>query len=101
MKRLTLIKFGGSFITDKSREETVDTKNIETLTGQFKELLEKNPETLFLLGTGAGSFGHLHVDKYDLEKGVKSYSQKLGFCLTEESVSRLNQIVLTSLLKAD
>ena len=98
MKDIMLIKFGGSLITDKGEGEKVNQQNIDLLTEQLKDIREKNKDTPIILGTGAGSFGHIQVKKYKLEEGVKSFDQKLGFSKIADSVSRLNGKVIKALL---
>lgn len=99
-KKLVFIKFGGSIITDKGKEESVDLAVIKSLARQLKEVRNKDSNLSILAGTGAGSFGHIQVKKYKLEGGVSSEEQKLGLALVEDSVSRLNQMVVAELLKS-
>lgn len=99
MKRLVFIKFGGSLITDKTKEETINYSEIEHLAGQLKEALAADKDLSVLIGTGAGSFGHIQVKKFGLQEGVDTESKKLNFARVADSVSRLNRIAITHLLK--
>ncbi|RLF41762.1 MAG: kinase [Thermoplasmata archaeon] len=87
-----VIKIGGSIITDKSklgvyREYTMDA------------LAEKMQNRKILLVHGAGSFGHILAEKYQLNKGCSSDMQKKGFAETHALVQKLNTLVLNSLHK--
>lgn len=99
-KKLVFIKFGGSVITDKGKEEKADNDSIKSLAKQLSDVKTKDQNLSILVGTGAGSFGHIQVKKYKLEGGISTEKQKLGFALIEDSVSRLNQMVVAELLKS-
>lgn len=99
MKKLIFVKFGGSLITDKGKEEKTNDRAIESLAGQVKSAKEKNNGMNLLIGTGAGSFGHMQVKKFGVEEGIKTQKQKMGFAVIEDAVSRLNQIVVSELIK--
>lgn len=100
-KRLVFVKFGGSVITDKGKEERANSESIKSLARQLRDAKAKEKNLSILIGTGAGSFGHIQVKKYKLEGGIVSEKQKLGFSLVEDSVSRLNQMVVAELLKSN
>lgn len=99
MKNITLIKFGGSIITNKNQEETARLKNIDQLSSQIKEIREIRNDVPFLIGNGGGSFGHIQVHKYALQDGIVTNAQKLGFSIVTHLVAHLNALVVSSLLK--
>jgi isopentenyl phosphate kinase len=103
-----VVKLGGAAVTHKQTLETANHHNIEA-----------SSEALALAAAesgagggrgagaggicvvhGAGSFGHFQAREYGISKGVSAASFSwLGFALTRQSVSKLNQIVLGSLLR--
>lgn len=95
---MTFIKFGGSLITDKSQEEKIVFSAIDDLVSQIKTAVPKIGNSL-LIGTGAGSFGHIQVEKYHIKGKIVSDEQKLGFAKVEDAVSRLNEMVVASFLR--
>ncbi len=99
MKPVIFIKFGGSAITDKTREEKINQENIDQLVFQLKKFIETNNQYNFLIGIGAGSFGHIQVNKYNLKNKIASKKQKLGFSIVTNLVQKLNQKVIETLLK--
>ena len=99
MKKMIFIKFGGSIITDKNQEEKVNLDSIDNLSKQVSEILNKEKDIKIMIGNGAGSFGHMQVERYKLNNGVKTSVQKLGVTKVQELVARLNQMVVKSLTK--
>jgi isopentenyl phosphate kinase len=87
-----IIKLGGSVITDKSKENCYKQDVVDNLVRAIKKA---NKKTIII--HGAGSFGHIIADKYDLNNGHKSKDQLIGFCLTQGMVQKLNSMVLESL----
>jgi isopentenyl phosphate kinase len=100
MNKLVLVKFGGSLITDKTQEEKINNAAINKLARQLKNVLDNHKRISYLVGTGAGSFGHIQVKKYNLNEGIETEEQKLGLAIVEDSVARLNRMVVASLLKS-
>src|SRR5690349_7395587 len=58
-KALVLVKLGGSAITDKSRERTVQKNILQQLARELK-----TSKTPLLISHGAGSFAHRSAQKY-------------------------------------
>ncbi|MFW5703617.1 MAG: isopentenyl phosphate kinase [Patescibacteria group bacterium] len=69
MKKLIMIKLGGSVITEKSKPYTVRRTNLEFLAEQLSQIeqLKKNTNEQIIIGHGAGSFGHYAVHTHGLE----------------------------------
>lgn len=99
MKKVVFIKFGGSLITDKKKEEVVNLDEIDKLSKQIKEIKNKDKDYIFLIGNGAGSFGHIQVEKYQLKKRIITEKQKVGFAKVSNLVLKLNYLVVSSLIK--
>lgn len=98
-KRLVLIKFGGSLITDKKQYETVRMDAIKFCANEFKKAYEAVSDTDFIIATGAGSFGHTGVVKYGLKNGVDTPKKAYGMSVTHNSVRRLNGMFVDVLTK--
>jgi isopentenyl phosphate kinase len=99
MRELIFIKLGGGLITDKGKPRTVKLKVIKKLAKEFKTILRKKKDTYFILGNGAGSFGHYEAVKYKLPSAINSAQKSYGFAVVQESVKTLNKIVVDELLK--
>lgn len=98
-KRLVLVKFGGSLITDKFKEKKVNFDEIENLSSQIKEVLDFDKNLNFIIGNGAGSFGHIQVEKYQLKDKIKTFKQRIGFAQISNLVMNLNFLVVSSFIK--
>jgi len=96
-KQLLLVKFGGSLITDKEKEDTARPDVISQCVQQIKEVKNALPETDIVIGTGAGSFGHIQAHAYQLKKGATLAEQFYGMCVVHNNVRKLNEIVVDSL----
>jgi len=99
IKKIILIKLGGSLITDKQKPFTPKISIIDDLSRQIKEALEIDQNLQLVIGNGGGSFPHYPALKYQMNQGIKRDEQKLGFCLVQDAASRLNRIVVDSLLR--
>jgi isopentenyl phosphate kinase len=92
---VTLVKIGGSVITNKSQEFSPNYEAIEMIGSELSEANLKD----VIVGNGGGSYGHYVAKRYDLvKKGVKNDEQRLGFALTQDSVARLNRLLVGSIL---
>lgn len=91
MKKIILIKLGGSLISDKTKVNVAKLKEINHLSEQIRKIIDKNKNLSFILATGAGGFGHPLAEKYkdNLEK---------GWSHIRAAVKKLNQIVVSSLV---
>jgi isopentenyl phosphate kinase len=92
MKKIILIKLGGSLISDKTKVNVARLKEIDQLSRQIKNILDQNNNLSFILATGAGGFGHPLAEKYknNLEK---------GWPYIRAAIKKLNQIVVSSLIQ--
>ena len=89
----TVLKLGGSVITDKNKPATPNTKTIERLA---KEIAQANVSSLILVH-GGGSFGHPVAKKYHLTDGFGDASQVEGFSETHRAMTQLNNLVMEAL----
>ena len=91
--KLTILKLGGSVITNKKKPFTPNKKAITRLA---KEIKQANVEFLLLIH-GGGSFGHPIAKKYEIRNGYKDSSQIMGFSKTHQAMVSLNKIILDAL----
>jgi isopentenyl phosphate kinase len=95
MKKLVFIKFGGALITDKTKPLTVYKKIIKKIALQIKDLLATYPDYVFVLGNGAGSYGHYYAKKYATATAAET---AFSVAITHNSVLELNKILVDELL---
>lgn len=100
MKKLILLKLGGSLITDKTKPHTVQLNTIKDLAHQIKKALDKDSDIQLVIGNGAGSYGHYPAEKYKMMEGITNEKQKMGFCIVQDAVGQLNRIIVKELLRA-
>src|SRR3972149_2394950 len=92
--KLTILKIGGSVITDKNGELAARTEAINRLA---EEIQKSNLENLVIVH-GGGSFGHPAAQKYGIKEGLKEDAQKVGFAETHHVMTVLNGLVMDALV---
>lgn len=90
----TVLKIGGSVITDKSSELVARTQAINRLS----EEIEKTHLKRLVIVHGGGSFGHPTAQKYGIKEGLREEAQKMGFAETHHVMTVLNGLVMDSLV---
>ena len=90
----TVLKIGGSVITDKNGELSAKTEVINRLA---EEIARANAKNLVIVH-GGGSFGHPAAQKYGIKDGFKDDTQKIGFAETHHVMTVLNGLVLDALV---
>jgi len=98
MKKLILIKLGGSLITDKNKQFTARKKVILRLAKEIKSSLGKLDADL-IVGHGSGSFGHVVASKYKTQEGIINKDSLKGFPLVSNAARQINSIVMNVFLK--
>ncbi|MEM8531654.1 MAG: isopentenyl phosphate kinase [Chloroflexota bacterium] len=98
---LTFVKFGGSVITNKTKEESPNLPVIKQLATELRSVwpsttTDRTPQ--IVLGHGSGSFGHTYAKRYGVHTGLSSGTDWIGFALTSAAALRLNRIVVDELL---
>ncbi len=93
MPDLTLLKLGGSLITDKSRPNTARTKTIQRLAQETAAAVSTMDE-LLLVGHGSGSFGHAAAAQAGLGTGLVSEQQREGISQVQMQASKLHGKVI-------
>lgn len=97
MQKLTLIKLGGSIITEKSQPETLRPSVLQRLVSEVAAAQKETGE-LFIIGHGQGSFAHVPAKKYQTKQGFINSESKLGMGLTQDSALRCNRHVVDAFL---
>ena len=97
MKKLVLVKLGGSLITDKTKRECLRKRTLARLA---RELKNASKEVKLIVGHGGGSFPHFPAKKYRVNEGIISKDSIKGFCFTHDAAARLNRLVVRAFLKA-
>jgi isopentenyl phosphate kinase len=90
-----IIKLGGSVITDKTKPSTPDQEVINLLAKEIGKV-KSHP---VILVHGGGSFGHFPAEKYELQKGGRSITKKLGVTETISEMTKLGELILTAFHK--
>ena len=80
---MIVIKLGGAAITDKSRPSVIRRKTIASTARVLAH--HRN----YILVRGAGSFGHIPVNEYNLKGPIRSRRQLTGYAKTKASLLRL------------
>jgi isopentenyl phosphate kinase len=91
---LTILKLGGSVITEKNKPMTENKSHIERLA---KEISLSKKEDIILVH-GGGSYGHPLAKEYDIGVHNSGIRQTKGVCITNHAMSKLNNILIETLL---
>ena len=94
---ITLVKLGGSLITDKTTPETPRRAVIQRLVGELADVWEQHAGRL-VLGHGSGSFGHVAADRHEVHGGYRGAEQRPGISRTQRQAARLHHMVLDALI---
>lgn len=98
MKDPIILKIGGSLITDKfSKIPKVNPENLKRISKEIASAYDKN--TSLIIIHGAGSYGHVIVNKTGIDKGIKTEEQLKDFAETQRLQNELNCIVTKYLIE--
>lgn len=98
MKKLLLIKLGGSLITDKSRDYTARPQIVSRLAREIKTA-RKTFDGDIIIAHGSGSFAHTPAAKYHTQDGLVSKQSFLGLPIVADAAIQINRIVIQRFLK--
>jgi isopentenyl phosphate kinase len=90
----TVLKLGGSVITNKEKPLTPNLLAIDRLAN---EISRANISSLILVH-GGGSFGHPFAERHSVAKGYETPSQIIGFSKTHRAMIELNSLVMEALI---
>lgn len=96
MAGLTLIKLGGSVLTDKTGRESLRAGVLPRLCAELASALPK----ACVVGHGSGSFGHRTAVEHGIVDGVFATSESSAAEATRASALRLHELVLGALIQA-
>lgn len=98
MKKLIIVKLGGSVITDKdSQEPKANPESIRRLSKELSQIYQDKYRLIVI--HGAGSYAHPLVKKYRLNLGVKTKRQKEVLLKVHKQLTKLNNLILKSLVE--
>lgn len=92
MKERLMIKLGGSVITDKSGDCSINKQGLTEIAGHIAGQKDKE----IILIHGAGSCGHPEAKRHHLDKGLDQ-TNKVGIFITHSAVRKLNDAVVNAL----
>ncbi|MFZ1721054.1 MAG: isopentenyl phosphate kinase [Microgenomates group bacterium] len=95
---ITLIKLGGSLITDKKKEFVLDEQMLEQLCQELAEVLPVCGPVI--LGHGAGSFGHVFAKEFQTHKGWIDERSREGVIQVSHAMRQLNYMVMSALIQS-
>lgn len=101
VKSVTLIKLGGAIITNKDIPMSLRHEVLTRLVSEIAQARKENPDMLFVVGHGSGSFAHVPASKYKTMEGFINEESVLGMAIVSDSAAQLNRIVVHEFLKAD
>lgn len=99
-KELTVIKLGGSLLTDKKKPYTYREKVLQSVAKEIRECLDEGLIQTLILLHGVGSYGHPPVLEHNLHKGFLGPDQLLPLSKTQESVATFRHIIVKELQNA-
>jgi isopentenyl phosphate kinase len=91
--KLTVLKIGGSVITEKNEELTPRMQDINRLADEIKNAAVQN----LVIVHGGGSFGHPVAQKYNISSGFKEGNQQ-GFAETHHVMTVLDGLFMDALI---
>lgn len=94
-ERLTIVKLGGSVITEKEKPQTPSIAAIEAVMRALAEC----PLKRIVVIHGGGSFGHPSAARYNLQDGFRQPEQILGLAKTRQAMMELNKIIIDAGVK--
>ncbi|MHA2068304.1 MAG: amino acid kinase family protein, partial [Candidatus Thorarchaeota archaeon] len=100
-QELTILKLGGSLLTDKTTPFTIREDVLRSAAQEIKECLDGGLIQSLVLIHGVGSYGHPLVLKHQLHKGFQSPEQILPLTKTQEKVNELRHIIVKQFHELD
>jgi isopentenyl phosphate kinase len=92
--KTTILKIGGSVITDKSGELIAQMQVINRLADEIR----KTEIRKLVIVHGGGSFGHTLAERYAIKDGFKKDFQIIGFSETHHVMTVLNGLFVDALI---
>ncbi len=86
-RKLTIIKLGGSLLTDKSTPYTANDELITSVVKELKECIDSGLIEDLIIVHGVGSFGHVPVFKHKLHLGFQQSDQLIAMSRTQHEIN--------------
>jgi len=90
----TILKIGGSVITEKDKELEAQIQAINRLAEEIRDADAQN----LIIVHGGGSFGHPLAQQYAINEGFKEKDQRIGFSETHHVMTVLNGLFMDALI---
>ena len=97
---LTIIKLGGSFITNKQEPYSINLEAIRSACNQIAHCLQQENLKRLIIVHGVGSYGHPPVLRHKLHLGYQDRSQLIAMTATQHKVNELRMILMEEMLQA-
>ncbi|HEX2620946.1 MAG TPA: isopentenyl phosphate kinase [Phototrophicaceae bacterium] len=97
---ITLVKLGGSLITDKLVESSFRVDVTHRIASEIAEAIRQKPDLQLIIGHGSGSFGHFAAKRHHTVEGVHTREQWHGFTEVATAASTLNGLVAETMRSA-
>lgn len=94
--KMTILKLGGSAITNKSGWMSANKPAIAGLAGAVAKAWKSGVRNLIIVH-GAGSFGHALVIRWKLDNGCKTPAKERAAIKTHEACAKLSSLVVSAL----
>lgn len=93
----TVIKLGGSLLTDKTKPYSLRLDVIKQIASEIKQCMDEGIGGRFVIVQGVGSYGHPPVLEYKLYKGFIAEEQLWQISWTQSKVDELRRALAESL----
>ncbi|MEM2142212.1 MAG: isopentenyl phosphate kinase [Candidatus Thorarchaeota archaeon] len=97
MGDLTVLKIGGSLLTDKTRDEGLRPHILDSLAEELRQCLDDGLLESIVIVHGVGSFGHPLVMRHGLHRGLVGHHQLLPMSIVQSRVNELRAALVRSL----
>jgi len=98
-KPVTLIKLGGSIITNKDIPMSLRADVLTRLVDETARAYKEKSDELFIVGHGQGSFAHVPAQEYKTIDGFTHNESKFGMAVVQDSAAQLNRIVVHEFIR--
>ncbi len=99
-REVTVIKLGGSLLTDKTTPYTYRKEVLENTAQEIRECMNEGLIDQLVLFHGVGSYGHPPVLEHKLHKGFLGEEQLLPLSETQEVVGEFRHIIVKQFQQA-
>lgn len=98
---ITLIKLGGSLITDKNVQSSYKSEVVSRLAQEIQAARSAQPQMQIVIGHGSGSFGHFEAKQHNTIAGVHTPEEWFGFARVAVAASQLSQLITQTFAESD